>query len=113
MGAYEWPSSDKLHKLSPTNYQNLSQSSTLFSWEGIAGIDHYEYCIDEINNGVCDTAWISTGTETSAMLSDLPMVGPVIWQVRAVIDGQPVMADETVWWKFYPPKHLFLPVAIR
>jgi hypothetical protein len=80
----------------------LSSSPTL-SWTSSAGATGYEYCLDIINNSVCDTAWLATGTGITATVSGLASGTTYFWQVRATnAGGTPTYADSTpsAFWSF-------------
>jgi hypothetical protein len=78
---------------------NPTANPTL-SWSASSGAKGYFYCYDTINNNACDTAWISTGTATSATLSGLSMLKTYYWQVRAASSGVYTEADGGTWWSF-------------
>ena len=75
------------------------------SW-GASTAPNYEYCISEIAD--CDdstaSGWISTGSITSAALSNLLYETTYFWQVRAVNSAGAVEADAVdgvgTWWSF-------------
>ena len=71
------------------------------SWDA-SSAPNYEYCIDieEVNNDECDTSWISTGSSTSAALSNLLYETTYYWQVRAVNSETAVEANGGTWWSF-------------
>jgi hypothetical protein len=52
------------------------------NWDVSAGAIGYEYCIDTTNDGACSD-WISTGANTSAILSGLTIGTTYFWHVRA------------------------------
>jgi len=54
------------------------------SWAPSDGAASYEYCIDTIDNDICDTSWISAGTNTNVSLPRLKAKTTYYWQVRAV-----------------------------
>jgi hypothetical protein len=70
-------------KSTPANLAiNQSNAPTLL-WTASSGATGYEYCIDSINNKLCDTSWISTGTATSTALTGLAHGRHYYWQVRS------------------------------
>ena len=71
-------------KVGPMNGALDQPASLTLSWGASLGATSYEYCIDESADTVCDTGWISTGTDTSVTLSGLPYNATYFWQVRAV-----------------------------
>lgn len=96
----EEPIAEPFGKVSP-EYRELDVSlSPTLDWNGAAGADSYDYCIDTNNNKKCDTAWVSTGTLTSADLSGLKGIKTYWWQVRAVNDYGDTYADGDEWWRF-------------
>jgi hypothetical protein len=86
-------------KISPSELAVDQRLDLILSWADSTA-PSYQYCIDEIAGNVCDTSWVSTGSATSASLSNLKYETTYYWQVRAVNSFGPVEADGGVWWSF-------------
>jgi len=87
---------------SPANGALKQSSSPTLSWTTSAGATSYEYCVDASDNNTCNATWVSTGTDTSAVLSGLAEGTAYFWQVRAINTGGTTYADasETAFWRF-------------
>jgi hypothetical protein len=105
------PRPDAFSKSAPTDGSYAITSPTL-SWNPSNGADGYQYCIDTANNGMCDTAWIPTGTSTSIDLSGLANNRTYYWQVHAVNTDGYTEADEGAWWSFTARNQTFADVPI-
>ncbi len=79
---------------------NVPVSGLTLAWSASAGVARYDYCFDTVNNNLCDGAWLSAGTATSATLPQLTYNTPYYWQVRAVNSYGDVQADDGTWWAF-------------
>jgi len=87
-------------KISPTNLTNgITGSTRTLSWGAATGATAFEYCIDNSNDKVCDTGWVSTGTATTASVS-IVRGQSYYWQVRAVTGTIYTYADKDTWWSF-------------
>ncbi len=78
------PPPGSFNKTSPANGATGRAINLYLMWSASTGADYYEYCLDTINNGACDTGWIANGTATSEYLSGLDYSTTYFWQVRAV-----------------------------
>ena len=90
------------NKSSPTNgATNVSLTPTL-NWGSSSNTTQYQYCIDTVNNNSCDTSWISTGTNTSVVLSGLATGTTYYWHVRALnaIGTTYSNGSATAFWSF-------------
>ena len=88
-------------KSSPKNGATLTSStSASLSWAASSNATSYEYCVDTIDNGVCDTSWVSTGTARSATKSGLTTKSTYYWQVRAKNAVGTTDANSGTWWRF-------------
>jgi photosystem II stability/assembly factor-like uncharacterized protein len=94
------PATATFRKLTPSNASMQQPTSTQISWSASPGADSYEYCIDTSHNHVCNGAWISTGSNTSALPIALIAGTTYSWQVRAVTGGETTEADFGAWWQF-------------
>jgi hypothetical protein len=103
-------------KSSPSNGA-LTLSDTTLSWGSSSGADEYEYCVDDTNNNLCDTSWVTTGLNTSVSVSGLALDTPYYWQVRATNTGDTTYANgsATAFWAFTPvvPKFNYLPFILK
>lgn len=100
-GSYEYvmpPSA--FQKVGPANGAvNVSTTPTL-SWGASTNAVSYDYCYDTSNNSACDTAWVSTGGNTSIGLAGLNTSTTYYWQARANNGGGSTEADGGTWWSF-------------
>jgi hypothetical protein len=87
-------------KLEPADLAAEQPTTVTLSWEASLDATSYEYCIDESDDFVCDTGWISTGVATSVTLSGLPYNATYYWQARAVNSYATTEADAGEWWSF-------------
>ncbi len=80
---------------------NLPANPTL-SWGASSLAASYAYCIDTINDNVCNASWISTGTARSRALSGLVPGTTYYWQVSATNSTGVTYADGGLssWWSF-------------
>ncbi len=89
------------NKTSPANGATNQSVNPTLSWGASSNVVNYQYCIDTVNNNLCDTSWISTGTTVSAALTSLTP-GKYYWQVSATnIKGTTYAnGSATAWWSF-------------
>ncbi len=88
------------NKSTPTNGATGQLTSLTLSWGSSAGATSYDYCYDTNNNGSCDGSWVSTGTNTSVILSVLSTGTVYSWQVRANNTSGTTYANSNEWWSF-------------
>ncbi len=74
-----------------------SDINAYLSWQAATGANHYEYCIDQVLNLLCDGSWINTDTANWAITTDLSYQTIYFWQVRAVNAGGITYADGGTW----------------
>jgi tartrate-resistant acid phosphatase type 5 len=94
------PTPGAFAKLSPSDRSRNLRSPVTLSWGSAANASSYEYCLDTIDNGVCDTLWISTGTSRSVTVSNLAPRSNQFWQVRARNSHGTTSANDGSWWSF-------------
>ncbi|MFC1878585.1 hypothetical protein ACFLZW_01605, partial [Chloroflexota bacterium] len=102
-----WPFTTRLpdppeifYKISPFDtYSGLSLTPIL-SWGQSVWASGYEYCLDTVDNGICDGEWISVAASTSAAVGPLEYESDYFWQVRAVNSTDVTPADDSAWWNF-------------
>jgi len=70
------------------------------SWAASTGAAGYEYCIDTVDNGACDSSWTAVGNNLNVNPAGLLEWYLYSWQVRAVNGDGSTEADGTVWWNF-------------
>ena len=88
-------------KLSPTTgVTGRSKSNLLLTWAASTGATRYEYCIDTINDNLCNTSWISTGTALSVTIKTLSSRTTYYWHVRAVNTGGVTLSNNNTFWRF-------------
>jgi hypothetical protein len=69
-------------------------------WGASANASTYEYCLDNTNNNICDSNWVSNSTTSVTLLTGLVPNITYYWQVRAVNTGGIVYADTNNWASF-------------
>jgi glucuronoarabinoxylan endo-1,4-beta-xylanase len=84
----------------------------ILSWDPSSNADGYEYCIDAIDNGACDSSWNSIGSATSVTINGLGNNHTYFWQVRAVNGNGTTYADGGIWWTFIARRRTFADVPI-
>jgi PKD repeat protein/photosystem II stability/assembly factor-like uncharacterized protein len=87
-------------KSSPASSATSVTINPALSWGTSNGATGYEYCIDTSNNNTCDGTWISTGLNTTALLTGLSQATTYDWQVRATNAVGTTDANGGTWWSF-------------
>ncbi|MFN7983783.1 MAG: fibronectin type III domain-containing protein [Vicinamibacterales bacterium] len=87
-------------KSAPANGASNQQTALALSWGASANASSYSYCLDTVNNGACDTSWVSVGAATTAQISALAGGTTYYWQVRASNAAGSIDADSGTWWSF-------------
>jgi predicted phosphodiesterase len=87
-------------KTNPSNGALDQARDVILSWSTSDNASSYQYCIDTVNDGACNSSWINNGTATSKALSNLSPSVTYYWQVRAVNDTGTTMANDRAWWSF-------------
>ena len=82
------------------NATGRSRTALGLSWAASTGATRYEYCVDTINDNVCNATWISTGTARTVTIGGLGSLTAYYWQVRAVNAVGTTLANAGTWWKF-------------
>ena len=91
-------------KTFPANGALNRPANFTLTWGTSAGASSYDYCVDNINDNICNTSWVSSGASTSAALSGLTSA-KYFWQVRAKNATGNTIANGGTWWAFtVPPK---------
>jgi hypothetical protein len=87
-------------KTSPANGATGQNLSTVLSWGSSTGATVYYYCIDTINDGLCNNAqWTNNGTNTSIMVAFGDGI-TYYWQVAANNAAGTTYANSGTWWSF-------------
>ena len=89
-------------KTSPMDESTGVSLSPVLSWSASSGVDRYDYCLDNSDNGRCDTTWVENGSRTSVSLNGLSSGTTYYWQVRAVNGIGTTYAEDsaTAYWQF-------------
>ncbi len=83
----------------------LSTWTITLDWTDLTGAVDYQYCFDKSDNNVCDTSWVSTGTDSIAEIEYLQAQTRYYWQVRSFDGADYTEADEGEWWEFETGGH--------
>ena len=80
----------------------VSQSITpTLTWSASPNTGGYSYCVDTVNDNICNTNWVSNSASTFVSL--LGGISPGItyyWQVRSTNSAGTVEANGGIWWSF-------------
>ena len=87
-------------KISPTNGATGQPTNPMLSWGSSSGAASYEFCVDTINNNVCDGSWTSVGNNNTVSLGGLSNGTTYYWQVRARNAAGTTEANNGTWWSF-------------
>jgi hypothetical protein len=87
-------------KSTPANRSSRQSTSQILTWTVSPNATSYRYCIDTVNNNICDSSWVSTGTSISAAPTGLLNGKTYYWQVQAVNAYGITEANSRVWWYF-------------
>ncbi len=91
------------NKLSPLDETTTRRPSSLtLSWSASSTADSYEYCLYTAHSSDCDVEfgnWVSTGSSTTASISNLLPSVTYHWQVRARNRADTTDANGG-WWHF-------------
>jgi hypothetical protein len=88
-------------KSSPVDLSTNLPSNPTLTWGTSSSASSYEYCIDKIDDDICNSSWVSGGSSTSKVLNNLTQ-GTHYWQVRAVNAKGTTYANgsSSDWWAF-------------
>lgn len=84
-------------KTSPINGAVNQTIPVRLSWGGSRGATSYEYCVDTVNNSVCDGAWAPTATPDTSGLHESTTY---YWQIRARNARGTTEANGGTWFSF-------------
>lgn len=89
-------------KVVPEDGSVVKRLHFTLAWLLSDGADSYEYCLDKIDNDVCDNSWVNLGTMSSITYNvfDLRPNTTYYWQIRAVNGGGFTEADDHAWYSF-------------
>jgi len=88
------------NKVAPASGSIGLSSAQPLSWTAQTGVTSYQYCVDTVNNSLCDTTWVSAGTSTSVVPTGLLRGRTYYWQVRATVGAVTTEADAGTWWSY-------------
>lgn len=80
-------------KTAPANGAASQPLNVILAWGSSSGATGYEYCIDTSNNNACNTSWVSTGTNTNAVVAGLLSNTAYYWHARASNAGGTTYSD--------------------
>ena len=83
-----------------TNATARSRTALALSWAAATGAVSYRYCVDTVNDSVCNTSWVNVGTARTVTIGALGSLTAYYWQVEAVNLGGSRAANTGTWWKF-------------
>ena len=95
-------------KTTPPNGGVLTANVAPLSWTAADGAQFYEVCVDAIDNGDCDTAWVSNAVSPHRLFGGLTD-GTYYWQVRVTTAEGQAWANDGAWWTI----HVDAPNPIR
>jgi ABC-type oligopeptide transport system substrate-binding subunit/ABC-type branched-subunit amino acid transport system substrate-binding protein len=89
-------------KTTPANGTLNSPTTRSLIWSASTNRTSYEYCLDTVDDGVCNTNWVSTAGNRNITISGLNPATTYYWQVRAINSYGTTYAngDETNYWRF-------------
>lgn len=87
-------------KVSPAHGATGQATSLTLTWTASSDAASYRYCVDTLNNNVCDTAWVSAGANLSAPVGPLAHATAYYWQVQALNATATTDASGGAWWEF-------------
>ncbi|HEX5838200.1 MAG TPA: S-layer homology domain-containing protein [Anaerolineales bacterium] len=87
-------------KTVPANGAGGQSITPTLAWQANSRATSYEYCVDTINNNVCDGTWVSTTSTYATIQSGININVVYYWQVRAVNSGGKVEANGGTWYAF-------------
>jgi hypothetical protein len=88
------------NKLLPANGAVNQSITPVLTWQSSPTAASYSYCVDTINNGLCDNSWINAGTNTMAtLMTGIANNTTYYWQVRATNANGTTNADSG-WFSF-------------
>lgn len=108
-------------KSSPSNDAVWQNDSPLLIWTASSAATSYEYCLDTVDNDLCDLTWqiasvdgqMSGPDGQMAKMVELEKETRYYWQVRALNAFGEATADAGVWFSFVTgsadPLRLYLP----
>jgi hypothetical protein len=82
------------------NATGRSRTALALSWAASTNATRYEYCVDTVNDNVCNTTWVSTGTARTVTIGGLGSRTAYFWQVRAVNAVGTTLGNAGTWWRF-------------
>ncbi|HMZ07375.1 MAG TPA: S-layer homology domain-containing protein [Anaerolineales bacterium] len=89
------------NKTLPYNGVSGQSITPTLAWQSSSNVSSYEYCLDTVNNNICDNNWISAGTNTYLTLfSGIAPDVTYYWQVRAVNSYGVMYANTNSWASF-------------
>jgi hypothetical protein len=87
-------------KTLPANGAGGQSVTPTLAWQANSLATSYEYCVDTLNNNICDGTWVSTTSTYVTILSGININATYFWQVRAVNSGGKVEANGGTWYAF-------------
>jgi hypothetical protein len=93
------PPPGPFNKITPADGSYTVTDPTI-SWSTSSNAGNYKYCIDTIDNDICDDEWLSAGSTNSLPLSGLIPNTTYYWAMAAWNSNGAVFADGGTWWSF-------------
>ncbi len=88
-------------KTTPANLAAGVALTPTLAWQPSRGASGYTYCLDTLDNDLCDSTWITTSGQITVTLPiSLSYATDYFWQVHATNDVTATAADAGEWWQF-------------
>jgi hypothetical protein len=93
---------DSFSRIGPVDASTRQLTSPTLTWSESLGATGYQYCYDTIDNGACDSSWVSAGMNTSVALNGLLAGTRYFWHVRATnsYGTTYTTGNPTAYWSF-------------
>ena len=87
-------------KTTPANAATGQPTKVTLVWGKANPADSYDFCIDAINDNICNTSWYVSTLVTSRDVVGMSANTTYYWQVRVHIAATVTEANAGAWWSF-------------